>query len=557
MDTANINSFKPQQEYTNQNNQTQPFPQYRGKPLFSLSKGDNAFVICALILSIFTSAFGIFGGFALGYLISITLMITMFFIYFAKVSKARFLPIISGLLSLANAAVFVCTTNGSVRFFSVIISLLLSLVCFDGLVNGSSRGNRQTLGVFYSALSTVGNLGIAVRSPFYKSNGERKRTGKALLGLLCSLPVVAIVLPLLISSDEAFRGMMDNIFSNTFSTILKLVFGLSLSLFVISYGFSLKTGRIAKIKQGTFSGIENVYIISFLSAISLCYLLYLFSQLAYFFSAFKGFLPNGEITYAEYARKGFFEMCVIAVINLILVFLALILSKKRNGKVCHSIKAIATFIAVFTLIIIATAISKMALYIDAYGMTILRLTTSAFMIFLGIVFISVILRIYILKINIVKTALISAGCIILVLGTVNVNSVCAKYNYESYMAGKLETIDVQALYDLGDEGIPYIVKLASCDDTVVASEAQEYLADACLYEYFENIHKIENFTAHEFKQNQKDNGFEHFSIPKAKAYNSIFEYMESNTEFSEICQEYFEDGNRISYWVSWFFNKLI
>ena len=50
------------------------------------------------------------------------------------------------------------------------------------------------------------------------------------------------------------------------------------------------------------------------------------------------------------------------------------------------------------------------LYIDAYGMTVRRVTTSAFMVFLAIVFVSVILRIYIRKINIVKIGLVAAGC---------------------------------------------------------------------------------------------------------------------------------------------------
>lgn len=529
---------KEQQEQL-QPNMSSPQP-YQPKPLFDLTKGDTAFAICAVLASIFTSIFGIFGGFAFGYLLSIVLMATLFGIYFAKRGKVRVLPIVCGLLSLVGGAVFICTTNGSVRFFGVITSLLLSLVCFDGLINGTAQGNRQTLGVFYSAASVIDNIDITVKSLFSNGNGGKKAIGKALIGLACAIPVLIIVVPLLMSSDYAFRGMMSDIFRNTLSTILKSAFGVAISLFVISYGFSLKTGRVAKVKQGNFTGIENVYIISFLSAIGMCYLLYLFSQLAYFFSAFKGFLPSTEITYAQYARKGFFEMCVIAVINLVIVFLALLISKKQNGKVCHGIKAIATFIAVFTLIIIATAISKMVLYIDAYGMTVPRLTTSAFMLFLGVVFISVILRIYITKINIIKTALIAAGCIVLVLGTANVNAICAKYNYESYKTKKLDTIDIGALYDLGDEGIPYIVKLACSKEEDIAHEAQRYLAEAYLYDYFDDMQYAEDFTVDDLKQNQKIKGFERLSIPKAKAYDKLYEFIENNPRFSSMCQLYFE-----------------
>jgi len=508
------------------------------KPLFSLTAGDTAFAISALVVCVFLSLFGIFSGFAFGYFLSATLMIIMFTAYFLAGGKVRFLSVLCGLLSLGINVIFICTTNGSVRFFGVIIGLLLSLVCFDGLVNGTAKGNRQTLGIFYSAASAFGNIAVTLKSIFTGKNGNKKVIGKVLIGLLCAIPVLIVVLPLLISSDDAFRGMMSSIFDNTFLFILKFIIGIAICPIIISYGFSLKSGRVSKIKNSNFKGIENVYLVSFLSAISLCYVLYLFSQLAYFFSAFRGFLPDGEITYAQYARKGFFEMCVIAVINLVIVFSALLLAKKKNGKVSHSIKAITTFISLFTMIIIATAISKMVLYIDAYGMTILRITTSAFMIFLSIVFISVILRIYIKKINIVKTALITAGSIVLILGIFNVNSVCARYNYESYENGKLRTIDIEALYDLGEEGIPYLVKLADSKEKEIAQVAKRYLAAAYLYGYFDDMYDAESFTVDDLKKNQEGKGFEHFSIPKSKAYNELYKYIENNPQFSSECQGY-------------------
>lgn len=524
-------------------NEQEKVPSY-----LTLNKRDTVFAVGAFVVTLFLSLFGLFSYFSLGYLLASTFMIILFTVYFAKGGKPAFSPILCGLLALANGAIFICTTNGSVRFFGFVVGFLLSLVCFDGLINGASKGNRQTVGIFYSAVSTICNVALTVKSLFAGRKGNKKILGKAIVGLICAIPVLLVVVPLLISSDAAFKGMMSNIFSNTSTSFLKIIFALILCPFVISYGFSLKSGKIAKIKKGKFSGIENTYLISFLSAISVCYLLYLFSQLAYFFSAFKGFLPNGEITYAQYARKGFFEMCVIAIINLIIVFFALLLAKKKNGKVCHSIKAIATFISLFTLIIIATAISKMVLYIDAYGMTVLRITTSAFMLFLSIVFISVILRIYIKKINIVKTALITAGCIILILGTVNVNGVCARYNYESYQTNRLKTIDTRALYNLGDEGIPYLIKLTEAEELDVAKDARKFLGRAYLFDYFDNMESVDGFTVEDLKANQKDKGFQYFNLPRARAYKCLFEYIESDPWIAQNFQEYFWDSTNNDYY---------
>ena len=510
------------------------------KPIFNLTNGDTAFTVSAVVVCIFASLFGFFSGFAFGYMLSALLMFAVFAVYFAKSFKLKLLPIIFGLLSLANTVVFITTSNGWVRFFAFVLSFLLGFACFDSLIHGSPKGNFRTFGIFTSAFMTIGNIGISMRSIFTSRKSQKRVFPKILLGLACALPIILIVVPLLIASDDAFSGMMDKIGSAGAAPIFKSIFGISISIFVISYGFSLKNGSLKRVRPIKLSGIENIYVISFLSSISVCYLLYLFSQLAYFFSAFSGFLPGGKITYAEYARKGFFEMCAIAVINLILIFATLIFAKKTGGKMCGIIKAIATFISLFTLMIIATAISKMVLYINTYGMTVKRLTTSAFMVFLAIVFLSVILRIFVKKINIMNTALAAAGCIVVLLGTFNVNSVCAKYNYESYVNKRLNTIDINAIYELGDEGVPYIVKLSCVNDEVVALEAQDYLSSLYTHDYFENIFASQDYTVETLKPNAIKKGFEKYSIPNAKAYSALYEFIEKNPTFPEVYRERIE-----------------
>lgn len=518
------------------------------KPLFELTKRDNIFAICVLVASVFTSIFGIFGGFAFGYLISMVMFISVFTVYLIKCKNIRLFSLLCMALALGNSAVFITTTNGSVKFFGVVISFMLSVVGAYVLSQGETVGNRATLGIFGRAISTVGNIGVSVKSLLSNSDGNKKSIGKVMLGFLCAIPVLIIVVPLLIKSDDAFSGMMSSIFNgsgNGFITVLKAVFGVVISLFVISYGFSLKADRISPARESKRRSIDNVCIISFLSAIAACYLLYLFSQLAYFFSAFKGFLPNQDITYSEYARKGFFEMCIIAVINLALVFLSLLLAKKQDGKVSVGIRVIATFIAVFTLMIIVTAISKMVLYISEYGMTVLRITTSAFMLFLAIVFLSVVLRIYVNNINIVKTTLVTAGVIVLLLGTVNVNGVCAKYNYDAYKSRATDKIDVEAMYNLGDEGVPYLIKLACSKNKDVASDAQYYLAKAYMEDYFEDMHFAEGFDTQALREHQKYKSFSYFSLPKSRAYNMLYSFLEKNPQFDQECLSFYSNSSHV------------
>lgn len=507
------------------------------KPLFDLTKRDAGFVVLAGCVGIFTAAFGICQGFSLGIGLSILLAVILFGVYFAKGNKISPSTLTYGILSLGTAVVFVTTTNHSVRFAGFLTAVLLALVCFYEMVQGKTKGNKETVNALYATVAGLGNTGVAIKSLFANKKGDKKILGKVLVGIICALPVVALVLALLISSDDAFRGMMQQLFDNTFETILKCILGLCIALLMIAFGFTFRFKRTETMKSSKFSGIDTVYVLSFLSAVGVCYLLYLFSQLAYFFSAFQGFLPQGIPTYSQYARYGFFEMCIIAFINLSLVFLTLLYTKKSNGQLHPLIKGIATFIGAFTLVIIATAISKMVLYIGAYGMTVLRLTTSAFMVFTVILFVSVILRIYCSKINVIKTALVAAGCLVILMGTVNVNALCAKYNYESYKNGTLSTIDVESLYFLGEEGIPYLVELAQ-SDSVYCEDAMSLLANTYIYDYFDDMRHREDFSVEDLKENQKNKGFGYYSIPRQRAYDSLYQYIETHPFFPSMCSEY-------------------
>ena len=508
----------------------------RRETLFSLDRKDTAFAICAVAECIFTSALGLFEGFNLGFCLSAVVMLVLFTLYFSGKNRVGAYPAVCGGLALLLSAVFVCTSNGSVRFFSIIMILLLALIFFSGLLRGDTRGNQSTLGVFSTALATIERIPMAIKSLFSNENGNKKTVGKVLVGVLCAVPVLAVVIPLLLSSDDAFHGMMTDLFSNTKTAIAKTVIGLLLSPAVVAYGFSSKKGVTTEKVARERKGVENAYLISFLAVISLCYVLYLFSQLAYFFSAIQGFLPEGGMTYAHYARKGFFEMCVIAVINLVLVFVSLMIAKKEKGSVCIAVKGLTTFIAVFTLIIVATAVSKMVLYIGTYGMTVLRVTTSAFMLFVTVVFISVILRIYMHRINIIKVALVTAGSILLILGLTNVNALCARYNYESYLSGRLQTVDVEELYRLGDEGVPYLVELASGPESPVATKAQKYLAMTYIYRHLDAVDFYEDFTLADLEEAHRQEGFARFSIPRARAYKSLHRYLQTNPQFGSSYQ---------------------
>ena len=91
------------------------------------------------------------------------------------------------------------------------------------------------------------------------------------------------------------------------------------------------------------------------------------------FSAFAGRLHGTEV-YSQFAREGFFELCRVAAINGVVLVLANVLGK--DGP-CGS-RAVRVWNAVLsglTLLLLASAVSKMALYVSVYGLTAKRVLT--------------------------------------------------------------------------------------------------------------------------------------------------------------------------------------
>ena len=110
-----------------------------------------------------------------------------------------------------------------------------------------------------------------------------------------------------------------------------------------------------------------------------------FPSLSYFTGAFSNILPDG-FSYSSYAREGFFQLCAVTVINALVILCGDVFCRRREGRTHASVRSFITVLCVFTLGLIATAVSKMAMYIGIYGLTKLRVYTTWFMALLALLF---------------------------------------------------------------------------------------------------------------------------------------------------------------------------
>ncbi len=305
----------------------------------------------------------------------------------------------------------------------------------------------------------------------------RRKTGSILLGLALSIPLLIMIVPLLIKADAAFEGLMDKFTGDSSPTmILAMIWGSALTLPRFSRALTLRRSEKAKRKELAYKGsLSSGTVTTVLSAVSVIFLLYLFSQLAYFFNGFAGILPEGYTT-AEYARRGFFEMCRLCALNLGILALACIFVKKEAGRLTLPIRLLGLFVCLFSLVLVATSASKMSLYIGTYGLTPKRVYTSVFMVFLGVAILSVGVWLIKSKFPYMKVIVSAAMVAILLTGYCDVGTVVARYNVNAYQSGKLETIDVKNIYDTGTGGVPYLAMLLQDEDPEVREKALEFLS---------------------------------------------------------------------------------
>ena len=108
-----------------------------------------------------------------------------------------------------------------------------------------------------------------------------------------------------------------------------------------------------------------------LGLFSALYLVFFFVQGRYLFGAFTRTLPE-SFTVAEYARQGFFELCRVMAINFTLFWLVTRTARQEQ----KLIRWMAAALLVQSMLFAVIAISKLALYIDCFGLTPLRVQST-------------------------------------------------------------------------------------------------------------------------------------------------------------------------------------
>ena len=98
-------------------------------------------------------------------------------------------------------------------------------------------------------------------------------------------------------------------------------------------------------------------------------------------------LAQAHLTYAQYARHGFFELLAVSLLVLPLLFAAHALLRHRSPFSLRLVQALSGVLIALVLVVMASALERMRLYQREYGLTELRLYATGVILWLGFVFV--------------------------------------------------------------------------------------------------------------------------------------------------------------------------
>jgi hypothetical protein len=188
-------------------------------------------------------------------------------------------------------------------------------------------------------------------------------------------------------------------------------------------------------------------------------------QLAVIFGGHTRVLETTGLTYAQYARGGFFQLVAVAVLTLGLIAGAVRFAESE-ARTRLWLKGLLGGLCVLTLVILASALTRMNLYQEVYGFTHLRLLVEATILWLAAVFLAVLAAGAFWRGEwLPRTVLALGAAALLILNMNNPDALIAKRNIDRFeRTGK---IDLAYLARLSVDAVPALSALPEPQRTCV------------------------------------------------------------------------------------------
>ncbi|MCL2002455.1 MAG: DUF4173 domain-containing protein [Oscillospiraceae bacterium] len=254
------------------------------------------------------------------------------------------------------------------------------------------------------------------------SGGRRPVVRKILLGAAVTLPLLGLLILLLSGADQVFGYYLDRITADwKIGAAVRhgVVVCIATALFY-SFLWNIGFGKRKSPVKAAAGEIDRVVCFVVLGSVTLLYLLFCGIQFTYLFAGAG--LPGG-MTYAEYARAGFAQTVAVCAINLGIfgVFL-------RFGAKSAALPALLAGLLGLTGVMLVSGFVRLKLYIDAFGLTWLRLLSAWFILYLAAVLLLCAIRLVREKLPLIAVCALLLFGWYAALGYANPGGFAARYN---------------------------------------------------------------------------------------------------------------------------------
>lgn len=444
---------------------------YMAKPKVQpkFDRNDRLFALFALIAGFLFLRFMVWNTF--GYFSTATAVALLAMcISYLKVKGYHFQAehyICAGVI-VVFSALFSITADKEICFYALCLICVLTAYLVFSVCSGRRFSERFPRDQFNALIYPFNGMSYPFRALFAKQNEKKSRNVLyVLIGLVISLPIFLIVLTLLMRADQAMERAMASITfdrDRIMPIIVQILFGIPVAMYLFGMLFINASKRRAEeytdeayAKQATSGRVlPNALIYGAVTPLLVLYGIFFFTQLPYFTAGFSGVVPHGY-NFAKYAVRGFNELLALAVINLVVVVIMQRCAKNSGEQKTLVLRIYSVLLSLATLILVVSSFSKLAMYIQKFGLTRRRVLSAWMIALIGIVFLLVLLAQFIKKLPLIRTIVVVGILMFGVLAFARVDRQIAKFNIRAFQNGTHMELDGAYLaYYLSDDAVLYI-----------------------------------------------------------------------------------------------------
>lgn len=368
--------------------------------------------------------------------------------------------LILGILFSWRASIFLQVLNIAVQaFLALLIAAQLSLKALRN-TNATElllNSFKTCLGFIFTPFSFLFESRWKDLNQF--SQGKNSKIIFSILrGLLFALPLLIIFAILLASADALFENLLNRTFNvnleKLFEHIITIAFLSALALAYLSQSFlnnhwtNFKS-EAPKLLQ--FGLIETSLVFG---SLSLLFISFLSVQASYLFGG-DSLVTSSSLSYAEYGRRGFFELVTVTFLLHIVLLLGLWFTENKKAKQLY--KTLASLLVVLLYGVIASAFTRLNLYIDTFGLTELRFYSSAMIIWIALIMLYFLVRLHSTRApKIIPTYLVLGVLGVISLYLINPDQRIAQTNLNRINTAT--ELDVDYLSELSLDAVPALVQ---------------------------------------------------------------------------------------------------